>query len=152
VEELIRPSAMGAENIPQEIWLIKINPTARAATPVGISEISDRRNQMVGNISLFQQLRHIEMVNDLIERGAFKPEFLAQYDLRAPVRLPKAFATDADKSYHIPWIEMPEALQDRLDYEGKIDRSAANIDWLMEQGEAAGRRFLQERAAAVGAA
>ena len=33
VEELIRPRSMGAENIPDEIWLIKINPTARAADP-----------------------------------------------------------------------------------------------------------------------
>jgi NTE family protein len=149
VEELIRPSAMGAENIPHEIWLIKINPTARAATPTKPAEIADRRNQMEGNISLFQQLRHIEMVNDMIARGAFRPEFLAQYDVRAPVRVPKAFATDADKDYHIPCIEMPEALQDRLDYEGKIDRSARNIDWLLAQGEAAGRAFLEARARIV---
>jgi NTE family protein len=30
VEELIRPRSMGEDNLPEEIWLIKINPTARA--------------------------------------------------------------------------------------------------------------------------
>jgi NTE family protein len=150
VEELIRPRTMGADNLPQEIWLIKINPTGGRTVPQGPAEIVDRRNQLEGNISLFQQLRHLEFVNDLIAGDAFRPEFLARFHVKAPIRIPKAFAGDEDKPYHIPCIEMPLELQDRLGYEGKIDRSAANIDWLLEQGEAAGKRFLRERAAAVG--
>ena len=59
VEELIRPRSMGLENIPDEIWLIKINPTARLRIPVKPGEIIDRRNQLEGNISLFQQLGHL---------------------------------------------------------------------------------------------
>jgi hypothetical protein len=42
-------------------------------------------------------------------------------------------------------------LQARLDYESKLDRSAANIDRLIAAGEVSARRFLQERAAAVSA-
>lgn len=149
VEELIRPRSVGTENVPDEIWLIKINPTASQRIPQQTNEILDRRNQIEGNISLFQQLQHLEFINDLIAGDAFRPEFLDRFDVRAPIRIPKSFADDADKPYHISCIEMPPELQDKLDYEGKIDRSAANIDWLLAQGEAAGRRFLADRAAAV---
>jgi len=150
VKELILPRTMGEENLPEEIWLIKINPTAREKVPVTPAEIIDRRNQIEGNISLFHQLGYVEFVNDLILRDAFRPEFLSRLDIRSPIRVPKSFAGDPDKPYHIPCIEMPAALQDRLSYEGKIDRSARNIDWLLEQGEVAGKRFLEERARAVG--
>lgn len=40
-------------------------------------------------------------------------------------------------------------VQDTLDYESKIDRSAKNIDWLIAHGAAAAKRFLVERAKAV---
>lgn len=151
VEELIRPRSVGNENVPDEIWLIKINPTARRTVPVKPGEIVDRRNQLEGNISLFQQLGHLEMVNDMILADAFRPEFLAQFDIKAPVRIPKSFHTDADRPYHIPCIEMPLDLQDLLDYEGKIDRSTDNIGRLIAEGEKAAALFLRQRAAAVAA-
>ena len=149
VEELIRPRTMGADNIPDEIWLIKINPTRRKAVPVKPGEIIDRRNQLEGNISLFQQLGHLELINDMIAADAFRPEFLAQFDIKAPVRIPKSFDSDADKPYHIPCIEMPVELQDLLDYEGKIDRSEQNISQLIAEGEKAAALFLKERAEVV---
>jgi NTE family protein len=151
IEELARPRSVGLENIPEEIWLIKINPTARKKVPLEPDDILDRRNQLEGNISLFHQLDHLEMINDLILGGAFKPEFLGQLDLTTAIRIPKSFASKPDKPYHIPCIEMPQEVQDTLDYEGKIDRSARNIDWLLEQGEAAAKRFLSERRAVVAA-
>lgn len=149
VEELIRPRTVGAENVPDEIWLIKINPTASPKIPADADDILDRRNQMEGNISLFHQLEHLTLINDLIMGNAFRPEFLDQFDIKAPVRIPKSFEDDPDRPYHIPCIEMPKALHDRLDYEGKLDRSAANIDWLLEQGEAAAIAFLEERTRVV---
>lgn len=149
VEELIRPRTVGPANVPEEIWLIKINPTASPRIPAESDDIADRRNQMEGNISLFHQLEHLTLINDMIMGNAFRPEFLEQFDIKAPIRIPKSFEDDPDKRYHIPCIEMPEALQSRLDYEGKLDRSAANIDWLLEQGEAAAITFLEERAKVV---
>jgi NTE family protein len=151
VEELIRPRSVGTENIPEEIWLIKINPTARKRVPLESGDILDRRNQLEGNISLFHQLDHIEMINDLILAGAFNPEFLGLLGLKTAIRIPKSFDTDPDKPYHIPCIEMPVEVQEKLDYEGKIDRSAKNIDFLIAQGEAAAKEFLTRRAAAVAA-
>jgi NTE family protein len=146
VEELIRPRSVGLKNIPEEIWLIKINPTMRATIPENPDDIIDRRNQLEGNISLFQQLQHLEFVNDLLIWDAFRPDFLAYTDIKAPIRIPKSFAADTDKPYHIPCIEMPEEVQEKLDYEGKIDRSARNIDWLIAQGAVAVDRFLEARA------
>lgn len=151
IQELIRPRSVGVENVPEEVWLIKINPTGRTRTPVNTAEILDRRNQLEGNISLFQQLSHIEMINDMIAFDAFRPEFLGQFDIHKPIRIPKSFPTDPDKPYHIPCIEMPLAMQDTLDYEGKIDRRSSNIDQLIAAGEAAARLFLEERARVVAA-
>ena len=117
--------------------------------PVKPGEIVDRRNQLEGNISLFQQLGHLEFMNDMLLADAFRPEFLARFDIKAPVRIPKSFHTDVDKPYHIPCIEMPVELQDLLDYEGKIDRGSANITRLIAEGEKAAALFLRDRAAAV---
>jgi NTE family protein len=149
VQELIKPTSVGMANIPEEIWLIKINPTTSHSLPVRPDDILDRRNQLEGNISLFQQLRHLEMFNDMLLQSAFRPEFLSNLDITAPVRIPKSFHSDDDKPYHIPCIEMPLELQHTLDYESKLDRGAANIDYLIAQGEKSARTFLTERAANV---
>ena len=112
-------------------------------------DILDRRNQLEGNVSLFQNLKWIEMINDMVLAGGFKPEFLADFDIPQPVRIPKKFASEADKPYHIPWIEMSDELQKTLDYEGKLDRSHENIEKLIAHGEERGKAFLAERARRV---
>jgi NTE family protein len=151
IQELIRPRTVGVDNVPEEIWLIKINPTGRERTPVKADEILDRRNQLEGNISLFQQLAHIEWLNDMFLLDAFRPEFLAQFQISKAIRIPKSFANEPDKPYHIPCIEMPAEMQATLDYEGKIDRRASNIDHLIAAGETAANLFLEQRARVVAA-
>jgi NTE family protein len=91
------------------------------------------------------------MINRMITVGAFKPDFLGTLGIRAPIRIPKSFSTDEDQPYHIPCIEMSDALQRKLDYEGKIDRSSANISLLIEEGRRQGEAFLEKRASAVNA-
>ena len=98
---------------------------------------------------MFQQLAHIEMINDMILADAFRPEFLERLDLKAPIRIPKSFSSDPDRPYHIPCIEMPKEMQDTLDYEGKIDRSSENIGMLIAAGEKAAAEFLRRRAEVV---
>jgi len=73
VEELIRPRSVGPENVPEEIWVIKINPTTYSSVPERPETIFDRRNQMEGNISLFQQLDHLELLNDMFWTTRFGP-------------------------------------------------------------------------------
>jgi NTE family protein len=149
LQELVRPGTIGDENPPGRIWLIKINPTAWKEVPELPDDIVVRRNQLEGNISLFQQLRHLEMLNDLPLGNAFRPEYLAQFDIKSSIRIPRSFSEDGDKPYYFPCIEMAAELRDRLDYESKLDRSPANIGQLIAAGEASAHGFLQERAAAV---
>ncbi len=151
ISELTRPSSVGQENLPEEIWLIKINPTTYDAIPTRPDDIADRRNQLEGNISLFQQLRHLELLNDMILQDALRPEFLEQFYIRAPIRIPKSFRTDADKPYHIPCVEMSAELQNTLDFESKIDRSASHINELIADGERRAQVFLRERQATLSA-
>lgn len=150
VQELIRPPSVGAENVPEEIWLIKINRTASEEVPTRPDQIVDRRNQIEGNISLFQQLRQLEQINDMILQNAFQAEFLAQFAVQAPIRIPRSFSTDPPKPYHIPCMEMPAELQAVLDFESKIDRSRRHIDRLIAEGEKSAKAFLQQRLAAIG--
>lgn len=151
IDDLVRKGVVGKGNVAQEIWVIKINPTERATVPVQPNEIGDRRNQLEGNVSLFQNLKWIELINDMILAGAFKLEFLADFDVPHPVRIPKAFPSEPDKSYHIPWIEMSAAMQQSMDYEGKLDRSPKNLERLIAHGEECGRAFLAARAKRVAA-
>ena len=151
MDDLVRRGIVGKGNVAQEIWVIKINPTIRATAPMRPNEIADRRNQLEGNISLFQNLKWMELVNDMILQNAFQPEFLQDFDIPYPVRIPKAFPDEPDKPYHIPWIEMSEEMQQTMDYEGKLDRSPWNLDRLIAHGEECGRAFLVERAKRVAA-
>jgi len=146
IDELISPAFVGHENVAEEIWLIKINPTVRDSIPVRIDDIIDRRNQLEGNVALFHQLVHLEMLNDLLLQGALKEEFLGRMGVKAPIRIPKVFHDGPDQPYHIPCIEMSKKVQQSLDYEGKIDRSPENIGLLIAHGRKKGREFLEERA------
>jgi NTE family protein len=48
---------------PDEIWIVQINPKNREEVPKKARDIIDRRNELAGNLSLFQEVRFIELVN-----------------------------------------------------------------------------------------
>jgi len=54
---------------PDEIWVIQINAKERSAEPRTILEIADRRNELSGNLSLYQELHFIERMDSMIEEG-----------------------------------------------------------------------------------
>lgn len=145
ITELIDPDYVGLDNLPQEIWVIKLNPTRRATVPLEPDDILDRRNELEGNISLFQSLRTIEKLNDLLLEGAYKEEFLQKLGIYEPVKIPRSFIELPDKPYYIPFIEMSEHLQKSLNYESKLDRSPERIQQLMEDGRIQAKQFLQTR-------
>jgi NTE family protein len=89
------------------------------------------------------------MLNDLLLGGVFKDEALQALEITAPVKIPKSFSENPDKPYYIPWIEMSPEVQSVLDYAGKIDRRAAHIGLLIEDGRKQGREFLKARASMV---
>ena len=70
VKELIRAIFVGGANVPDEIWVIQINPTTIESLPKTNSQIFDRRNQMEGNVSLMQSLDFVEFCNLLLREKA----------------------------------------------------------------------------------
>ena len=61
------------ETEPDEIWVIQINPKERDSEPRSVVEIVDRRNELAGNLSLYQELHFIEEINRLLDAGLLAP-------------------------------------------------------------------------------
>lgn len=113
------------EERPDELWIIQINPRTRNDTPKTAEAILDRRNELAGNLSLYQEIRFIELVNEWYQKGYFNKEIQQKYQ---PVK--------------IRWIEMSPDLSQSLDYASKLDRSRSFIDKLMADGEKQAEQFL----------
>jgi NTE family protein len=54
---------------PDELWVVQINPTRSDTEPRSVLDIADRRNELAGNLSLYQELHVIEKINQLIADG-----------------------------------------------------------------------------------
>jgi NTE family protein len=102
---------------PEELWVIQINPQEREGEPTSLEEIADRRNELSGNISLNQELRVIERVNEWIDDG----------------HLPESNFTKTD----IHRISMGRAYHCST----KVDRSPAFLQELMDIGEQRAAEF-----------
>ena len=126
VFSFLRGPLMGKGKVPDEIWIIQVNRTKRQGVPEAPSEISDRRNDLAGNLSLQHELEVIDMVNMLLQEGALTPEFRARFGLEATERITVRF------------IRMSQELQETLDYPSKMSRLPAHIDRLIADGETPG--------------
>jgi NTE family protein len=144
VASTLRPALMGAERLPEEIWVVKVSPTRIAAVPEAPEAITDRRLHLVSNLSLFHQLQTLEMLNRLAELGALQAGFFEGFGIRGAVRHPPAFGGEAG-GWHIPFIEMSDGMAARLDHASKIDRDPALIAALMADGAAQAKAFLAAR-------
>jgi NTE family protein len=132
VQELIRARSVGGERVPDEVWVIQINPTECKTVPTTPGEIIDRRNQMVGNISLMQNLELIELVNLFLREGALSAEVLLKFGItkRDPIEIRS--------------IQMSDDLLGSLDYVSKLTRGPGHIETLMADGEKQGQKFVEE--------
>ena len=100
---------------PEEIWVIRINPRARATEPRRVGDIADRRNELAGNLSLEQELFFIRKVNEWADR------------LGDPYRR----------------IEIREVTLDLdLDLPSKLDRRPAFLRRLFDAGREEAEEFL----------
>ena len=78
---------------PDELWVIQINPTARADEPKTVLDITDRRNELAGNLSLYQELHGIEVIDRLLADGQLVDSPLqADHGAGAGVRAPGVVA------------------------------------------------------------
>jgi NTE family protein len=130
VISFLRGPLMGKGKVPDEIWIIQVNRTHRREVPEAPSEISDRRNDLAGNLSLQHELQVIDMVNMLLQEGALTPGFRAR------------FGFDTTERITVRFIRMSQALQETLDYPSKLSRLPAHIDRLIADGELQAAAFL----------
>ena len=108
---------------PDEIWVIQINAQKTAVEPRTMVEIADRRNELSGNLSLYQELHFIERIDSLIEDGHL--------------------VGGGYKPITIRIIEMSRSTQSqRLGEASKINRDPAFLSELITQGRQRGAIFV----------
>jgi NTE family protein len=109
---------------PDEIWVIQINPKELESQPKTVLEIVDRRNELSGNLSLYQELRSIEKIDQLLEEGLLSPG--GKY-----------------KQIVVRVIELSRPRFSRsLGTASKLNRDPRFIEDLMSHGEARADEFL----------
>jgi NTE family protein len=114
-----------------DIVLIQINPLERSAVPDNESEIMDRVNELTFNASLLAQMRSIDFVNRLIDKGHLPPEHYRT------VRLHRIDGGEALEAY-------PSSTKANAD--GKL------IESLFELGQLCGQRWLLKHYDEIGVA
>jgi NTE family protein len=109
---------------PDEIWVIQINPKEIETEPKTVIEIVDRRNELSGNLSLYQELLSIEKIDQLLEEGLLSLD--GKY-----------------KQIVVRVIELSRSRFSRsLGTASKLNRDPRFIEDLMSHGEARADEFL----------
>jgi NTE family protein len=109
---------------PDEIWVIQINPREAKHEPKTMAEIADRRNELSGNLSLYQELGFIEKIDQMLEQG----------------RLPQ---DDKYKQIVVRVIELARSRFSRsLGTASKLNRDPRFIQDLISHGELRAEEFL----------
>jgi NTE family protein len=115
------------ETKPDELWVIQINPTVREDEPRSVLDITDRRNELAGNLSLYQELHVIELIDRLLAEGQLVGDRYKQVVVRV--------------------LEFSRPLSSKLmGPASKLNRDARFIRSLMDQGERQVEEFLAARA------
>jgi NTE family protein len=130
VISFLREAVVGKGKIPEEIWILQVNPAQYDDVPEAPADISDRRNHLAGNLSLLHELRVIEIVNALLQEGALTPAFRSR------------FGYDATEGITVRFIRMSKELQEGLDYPSKLSRLPDHIERLVIDGEQQANAFL----------
>jgi NTE family protein len=108
---------------PDELWVIQINPTARSHEPRSVLAIADRRNELAGNLSLYQELHFIEKVDELLADGMLAGEGYKHVTVRI--------------------IELPRLRSSRsFGPASKVNRDRRFLDGLIREGETQADAFL----------
>ena len=103
--------------------MIQINPQDRGTEPRTVVEIADRRNELAGNLSLYQELHFIEKIDQLLEQG----ELVGDRYRQVAVRI----------------IEMARSEKSRmLGATSKLNRDPAFLNGLIADGAATAGDFV----------
>lgn len=109
--------------VPDELWVIRINPQQWPAAPQSNKDIRDRQNELTGNLSLNKELDFIMTVN------AWNKKYAGQ------------FATD-HKNVVVRTIKMTQTTADQLSYSSKFNRSRTFMDKMRKEGREVARAWL----------
>jgi NTE family protein len=112
---------------PDELWVIQINPTRRDAEPRSMMEIADRRNELSGNLSLYQELHVIEKIDELLNEGLLAPDGRYRPIMVRVIELPRDRLSSVYRS---------------LGTASKINRDPAFLRELFRHGENSASEFL----------
>jgi NTE family protein len=105
---------------PDEIWVVRINPRTTRREPRLWADIVDRRNELAGNLSLVQELRFVDKINDLVATGQLT----------------------GGKYRKVPWDVISIGEEYDLDLASKLDRSPGFLRRLMAHGRQQADAFL----------
>jgi NTE family protein len=109
---------------PDELWVIQINATAIDEEPRTVLDIADRRNELAGNLSLFQELKTVEKIDRLLAEGVIPPD--------GPY-----------KPVVVRVLELSRSRSSRLlGPSSKLNRDRRFLEELMAQGEQQADEFL----------
>jgi NTE family protein len=111
-------------DIPDEIWIVRINPQQWPHAPDTNKDIEDRQNELMGNLSLNKELDTILKVN----------EWISKY---------KDFA-EGKKPVIIRTIKMEKETADELSYSSKFDRSRDRMTALADEGYRVAQRWVND--------
>jgi NTE family protein len=120
----VHKSPAGPKHVPDELWIIRINPQQWPEVPSSNKDIQDRQNELMGNLSLNKDLDFIMAVN------AWTEHYKGQQ-----------FAKD-HKPVTVRTIKMEKKTADELSYSSKFDRSRAFMDELRKEGRKVTREWL----------
>src|SRR5215211_4079316 len=112
-----------AELNPDEIWVIQINPEEIDSTPTSTEKMTDRRNELAGNLSLNQELYFVRRTNELVRRCGHYEDGV--------FRLSGGSIPD-NREYRTIKLRRVELTRE-LDYSSKLDRDAASIGKLIDE-------------------
>jgi NTE family protein len=110
--------------VPDELWIVRINPQQWPYLPRSNADIQDRQNELMGNLSLNKELDFILKVNEWHER--YKRE---------------KFGKD-HKFVTVRTIKMGKDTADNLQYSSKFNRDHDFLDELRREGHAVARNWL----------
>jgi NTE family protein len=112
------------DEVPDELWIVRINPQQWPHVPQTNKDIQDRQNELMGNLSLNKELDFIMTVNEWQQRYQHE-----------------AFGQD-HKPVTVRTIKMNKATADDLSYSSKFDRSSERMNRLRQEGESVARNWL----------
>ena len=122
---------------PDEVWVIKVIHWSRGFEPKSIVDILDRRNELSGNISLYQEIRFVERINELVDKSG-EGENKEDKRLRLPGEEGKEY-----RHIELRLLDMSEEMHQKLDFASKLDRNPSFIRELMDYGEEQAEEFLK---------